>query len=80
MTLSKAIEILKPYKGAIVAEIRYLNWYDGRCGYKSLVDYKGMNNYGYESEESILGNLQYISDRFTSQFRLQWVLDLLDKK
>jgi len=40
---------------------------------------KGVDTYGYESEESILINLQYISDRFATQFRLQWVLDLLDK-
>jgi hypothetical protein len=40
---------------------------------------KGVDTYGYESEESILINLQYISDRFPAQFRLQWVLDLLDK-
>ncbi len=78
MTLPKAIEILKPYKGEIAAEIRYLDWYDRLSGWEPD-NRKGADTYGYESEESILNNLQYISDRFTTQFRLRWVLDLLDK-
>jgi hypothetical protein len=79
MTLPKAIEILKPHRGEIAAELRYLNWYDQMRGWMPLDNRKGVDTYGYESEDSILINLQYISDRFPAQFRLQWVLDLLDK-
>ena len=37
------------------------------------------NSNSYKSEEEISGNLFYISDRFNCQFRLDWVLGLLDK-
>lgn len=78
MTLPKAIEIIKPYKGEIAAELHYLDWYDRLDG-REPDNRKGVDTYGYKSEQTILYDLQYISDRFTAQFRLQWVLDLLDK-
>jgi hypothetical protein len=42
-------------------------------------DRSPLDTYGYKSEEEISGNLFYISDRFNCQFRLDWVLGLLDK-
>jgi hypothetical protein len=38
----------------------------------------GIETYGYESVESNIGNLQYISDRWNCQFRLRWIIDLID--
>ena len=77
MTLDAAIKIIQPYGGTIAAQIGYL---DCRDGYFGPDRRSGKNTYGYKSEESILNNLQYISDRFNAQFRLQWVLDLINKK
>lgn len=78
MTLEKAIDILSPYYGCIKQDLEYLKmlsringWgYDCRSGEET---------YGYESEEGILIDLMYISDRFASEFRYQWVLDLIGK-
>lgn len=35
----------------------------------------GEETYGYESEESVMNNMSYISDRWRCAFRLKWVLD-----
>ena len=39
----------------------------------------GDETYGYESLESIEGNLEYISDRFLAEFRLTWLLSVPEK-
>lgn len=42
-----------------------------------LYDFRtGDETYGYKSIEEIEGNLNYISDRFAAEFRLQWLLDV----
>jgi hypothetical protein len=38
----------------------------------------GEDTYGYESDESNMINLEYISDRWNVGFRLKWLLDLID--
>lgn len=38
----------------------------------------GYQTYGYRSYESIIGNLDYISDRYNCRFRLQWLLTLCE--
>ena len=75
MTLEKAKNIIQPYAKVIAAQSKWL----------ASVDYYGgdfrcpLDTYGYESEENVLMNLFYISDRFNCQFRLDWTLGLLDK-
>jgi len=36
----------------------------------------GAESYGYKSIKHVKGNLDYISDRFSAEFRLTWMLDL----
>lgn len=74
ITLEKAKEIIHPYAEVIAAQSRWLATTDYFGGdYRSPLD-----TYGYKSEENVLTNLFYISDRFNAQFRLDWVLGLLD--
>ena len=42
-------------------------------------DRTGDETYGYESLEAIEGNLEYISDRFSAEFRLTWLLGVPEK-
>lgn len=75
VSLETTKEIIRPYAGAIAAQSRWCAAIDYFGGdYRSPLD-----TYGYKSEEDIGGNLFYISDRFNCQFRLDWVLGLLDK-
>lgn len=75
MSLEKAKEIIRPYAGVIAAQSRWLAATDYFGGdYRSPLD-----TYGYKSEEDILIDLFYISDRFNAQFRLNWMLGLFDK-
>jgi hypothetical protein len=39
----------------------------------------GEVTYGWATEESILGNLYYISDRWNADFRIRWMIDLIKK-
>lgn len=42
-------------------------------------DYRsGWDTYGYESRSQIIGQLKYISDRWSCAFRINWLLGLLD--
>ena len=42
-------------------------------------DYRiGSDTYGYESDEAILVNLNYISDRWGGAFRIAWLLGLVN--
>ncbi len=51
---------------------------------KAMKDYPdnrvGSETYGYKDDESIKGDLSYISDRWNCAFRLRWLLDLIDLK
>ena len=38
----------------------------------------GFDTYGYVCLEDIKDNLKYISDRWSCQFRLKWLLDLIN--
>lgn len=39
----------------------------------------GDETYGYKSLESISNNLNYISDRFCAEFRLNWLLEVPER-
>lgn len=78
MTLDKAVAILTPFKGEIAAELKYLKLLTILNGWETD-DRSGEETYGYQDDEDILINLQYVSDRYSAEFRLQWVLDLIDK-
>jgi hypothetical protein len=39
----------------------------------------GEESYGYESFDYIIERLDYISDRWNCQFRIKWLIDLVDK-
>lgn len=62
---------------------RYNNYRDRRKSYSIVFLQPDLRNgeetYGYDSVESIEGDLNYISDRFSSAFRIRWILDLLEK-
>jgi hypothetical protein len=73
MTLEKAKAIISPYVGVIAAQSRYHAYCYGD-DIRSPLD-----TYDYQSEENILIDLFYISDRFDCQFRLDWTLGILDK-
>jgi hypothetical protein len=78
LPLGDAIRILIPYEGCIKQHLKYLKRISRDYGWETD-DRSGEETYGYESDEQILNDLFYISDRFCAEFRLQWVLDLLDK-
>jgi hypothetical protein len=73
MTLEKAKAIISPYVGVIAAQSRYHAYCYGDDSRSPL------DTYDYQSEENILMDLFYISDRFNCQFRLDWTLGILDK-
>jgi len=75
VSLEVAKDIVRPYVGVIAAQSKWLAATD----YFGGDDRSPLDTYGYKSEEEISGNLFYISDRFNCQFRLDWVLGLLDK-
>lgn len=76
MTVDRAIEIITPFVGVLEAQLDWLAHID----YFGADVRRGWQTYGYDTDEQILGNLQYISDRFNGQFRLQWVIDLVENK
>ena len=75
VSLETAKDIVRPYVGVIAAQSKWLATTD----YYGRDDRSPLDTYGYKSEEDISGDLFYISDRFNAQFRLDWVLGLLDK-
>ena len=75
ITLEKAKDIIRPYAGVIAAQSKWFAVDD----FYGRDDRSPLDTYGYKSEGDIAGNLFYISDRFNAQFRLNWVLGLLDK-
>lgn len=72
--LQKAKEIISPYAGVIKAQLKWLAMTD----YFGADDRTGEETYGYKDKESILMDLLYISDRYNCQFRLRWVLGVLN--
>jgi hypothetical protein len=76
MTVEDAKLIIAPHVNVIRAQLKFL----ARIDTFGFDDRPGAETYGYDSAQSILGNLQYISDRFNCQFRLRWVYDLLTLK
>lgn len=48
--------------------------------YKSVSYKSGYETYDYLSNESILNNLDYISDRWRCDWRVRWIINLLDKE
>lgn len=40
----------------------------------------GNETYGYRDDESILGNLCYISDRWCAAFRIAWMLGIINEE
>lgn len=48
---------------------------------KELTCYKsGYETYGYLNNEKILNDLDYISDRWRCDWRIRWIINLLDKE
>ncbi len=76
MTVDHAVEIITPFVGVLKSQLDWLIHSD----YFGTDVRNGYATYGYDSDEIILDNLQYISDRWNCQFRLRWVLDLLELK
>jgi len=81
--IEETISRINKYKGVIKNYIEYLRedlkliYKDWKGGPKYKPDNRtGEQTYGYKSIEEIEGNLSYISDRFSAEFRLQWLLDL----
>jgi len=83
-TVEEAVEILRPhhwilneiYKNSLEEETKLSKEY----GFDSKPDTRsGEETYGYKSDEDILCNLFYISDRWGCAFRVRWILDLIDR-
>ena len=73
--LKSTCESIKKYRGEIKALRDFLRADDYFGG-----DFRtGEETYGYKSIEEIEGNLDYISDRFSAEFRLTWLLELPEK-
>ena len=60
---------LHPIKEDLLAMAKYYQDDDPRTG---------METYGYQSVDAIKDNLYYISDRWSCEFRIRWLLDLID--
>lgn len=39
----------------------------------------GNESYGYENDQKILSNLEYISDRWQAAFRVSWMLGIVNE-
>ena len=71
--MSEIIKELKEIKPELTKlyRIAMKEYPDGRLGEET---------YGYESDELIIDNLIYLSDRWNSAHRLKWILDLIELK
>jgi len=72
MTIEKALKLLSPIKEDL--ELIYSEYSVEEEDYR-----QGDQTYGYEEEE-ILGNLQYISDRWGAAFRIAWMIGLIERQ
>jgi len=77
-TLLSALSNITPVHPLFKSELRYLKLLN-KVNKETCDDRSGEETYGYESEESVLHDLGYISDRWMCEFRLQWLIDLIDK-
>ena len=77
-TLLSVLSIITPLYPLFRSELRYLKLLN-KINKTTCDDRSGEETYGYESEESVLCDLSYISDRWICEFRLQWLIDLIDK-
>jgi hypothetical protein len=77
-TLLSALSNITPVYPLFKSELRYLKLLN-KVNKETCDDRSGEETYGYESEESVLYDLGYISDRWMCEFRLQWLIDLIDK-
>jgi len=72
MTVEKAKELLTPQLNNLIERYE-------RFHLPTEDDWSsGEETYGYENDESILGTLRYISDRWGASFRVRWMIDLID--
>lgn len=78
LTLSSALSIITPLLPIFKKELCYIKFLN-KLNKETCDDRSGEETYGYESEQSVLYDLSYISDRWICEFRLQWLIDLIDK-
>lgn len=78
LTLSSALSIITPLLPIFKKELRYIKFLN-KLNKEVCDDRSGEETYGYESEQSVLCDLAYISDRWICEFRLQWLIDLIEK-
>jgi len=72
MTIKRALNLLVPIKEDL--ELIYSEYSVEEEDYR-----QGEETYGYKEEE-ILGNLQYISDRWGAAFRIAWLIGLIERQ
>jgi len=90
--LDKTIASIKKYKPVLEKFLfclknhdnlhgrHWKRWYKRRGYNFKTDDRRGWETYGYESKETVEDTLRYISDRFSSEFRIQWMIDLTNAK
>jgi hypothetical protein len=78
LTLSSALSIITPLLPIFKKELCYIKFLN-KLNKETCDDRSGEETYGYESERSVLCDLSYISDRWICEFRLQWLIDLINK-
>ena len=78
LTLSSALSIITPLLPIFKKELRYIKFLN-KLNKETCDDRSGEETYGYESEQSVLYDLSYMSDRWLCEFRLQWLIDLIEK-
>jgi len=88
--LQSTLDSIEKYRGVLMGYLHCLYNYDNihgrhfkkenkRNGWNFTPDTRtGWETYGFDSIESIEGNLSYIADRFGSEFRIHWMLDIHD--
>lgn len=71
ITVARIKEILSPLEKDLVLVLPELQQRDD--------DYRcGSDVYGYEDDESIILNMQYISDRWGAAMRIVWMLGIIN--
>lgn len=79
-SVEDAKNIIRPYVGVLFAQYEYLiKLEEDLPGFFGPDLRSGAETYGYENEEGIMYNLQYISDRWNCPFRVRWTLDLINQ-
>lgn len=73
--LDETVKRIEKYRGVISRYVEALNTVD-KYPWPASETLKAVNSYGYKNLNDIDGNLAYISDRFSCQFRLIWMLGI----